>query len=312
MRAADTRLRWCAAHAPPRAGLPAVYGLYTDFLPLILFFCFTSSHYLQVGAVSIVSLLTYNTVTALTQTRASPPLARLPRPLTALASAEASLVSTTKSAASSALKAFNAQPTNAALSVLSIRATAAYNAAQVSLIRRQTDTASLLAFYVGIFSFGIGFLKLGNVMNLMSPPVISGFASAAAITIGMGQLKNTFGYGKDFTSSSQLHSQIKSFIDWRGEINTRATWTGWLWVAILLIFKYAGRAKWLDVTVKGVKVPISRFLKITGPVIVRRPLLRAPARSHTRVPLRSCASPPSWPRASRSCTSRPAASCTTP
>ena len=40
------------------AGLPAIYGLYTDFLPLFIFFAYTSSQYLQVGAVAVVSLLT--------------------------------------------------------------------------------------------------------------------------------------------------------------------------------------------------------------------------------------------------------------
>ena len=47
------------------AGLPAVYGLYTDFLPLFIYFWFGSSQYLQVGAVAVVSLLTANTVTKL-------------------------------------------------------------------------------------------------------------------------------------------------------------------------------------------------------------------------------------------------------
>jgi MFS superfamily sulfate permease-like transporter len=43
------------------------------------------------------------------------------------------------------------------------------------------DTASLLAFFVGIFSCAIGLLKLGCVFNLMGPAVISGFQTAAAV-----------------------------------------------------------------------------------------------------------------------------------
>ena len=134
------------------AGVPAIYGLYTDFLPLFLFAVFTSAQYLQVGAVAIVSLLTNNTVTA-------------------MLTADAALVTSLKSAASSATKAANVLPNNPALAVLKQRATDAYNAANVALIQKQIDTASLLAFYVGIFSFGIGFLKLGNIMNLMGPAV---------------------------------------------------------------------------------------------------------------------------------------------
>ena len=134
------------------SSLPAIYGLYTDFLPLILFALFTSAMYLQVGAVAIVSLLTNDTVSRILQPQAA-------------------AVAALKSAASSASKAYAAQKTNPALAVLSLRATAAYNDANVSLIQTQIDTASLLAFYVGIFSFGIGFLKLGNIMNLMGPAV---------------------------------------------------------------------------------------------------------------------------------------------
>jgi MFS superfamily sulfate permease-like transporter len=149
------------------------------------------------------------------------------------------------------------------LKAVSSNATAASNAANVNLIQTQIQTASLLAFYVGVFSFGIGFMKLGFIMNLMGPAVISGFQSAAAITIGLGQMKNTFGYGKDFTSSSHLDSLIQSFIDLRGELSTTATWTGWLWVGILLLFKYLGR---IPYKVKGVQV--FRFFKITGPIVV--------------------------------------------
>jgi MFS superfamily sulfate permease-like transporter len=213
-------------------------------LPLFLFFAFTSSQYLQVGAVSIVSLLTYSAVTEETATTVAK-------------------VAQLNSAMSSAVKAAKALPSSNALAILSVRATTAFNAADSARIQQQVQVASLLAFYVGIFSFGIGFLKLGNIMNLMSAPVISGFQSAAAITIGMGQLKNTFGYGKDFTSSNKLDEQIQSFIDWRGELNTRTTWSGWLWIAILMVFKYVGRLK---VKVRGVEV--FRFFKIMGPVLL--------------------------------------------
>ena len=58
--------------------------------------------------------------------------------------------------------------------------------------------------------------------------------------------------------------QIQSFIDWRGEINLRTTWSGWLWIAILLIFKYVGRVE--RVKVRG--VPVLRFFKIMGPVLL--------------------------------------------
>jgi sulfate transporter 4 len=65
------------------AGLPAIYGLYTDFLPLFLYFWFGSSMYLQVGAVAVVSLLTNNTVTCVPAQRLA--LASIPCPLAVVA-----------------------------------------------------------------------------------------------------------------------------------------------------------------------------------------------------------------------------------
>ena len=150
-----------SARAATDAGFRRCSVADTDFLPLILFALFTSAQYLQVGAVAVVSLLTADAVSK-------------------LVASEVTVVAGLKSAASSAAKAYAAQKTNPALAVLSVRATAAYNEANVELIQTQIDTASLLAFYVGIFSFGIGFLKLGNVMNLMGPAVRNSTACVAA------------------------------------------------------------------------------------------------------------------------------------
>ncbi|MCR9014704.1 SulP family inorganic anion transporter [Aquiflexum gelatinilyticum] len=49
-----------------------------------------------------------------------------------------------------------------------------------------------LAFLVGLIQFGMGLFKLGFVVNFLSHPVISGFTSAAAIIIGLSQIKHLF------------------------------------------------------------------------------------------------------------------------
>ncbi|UJP64536.1 SulP family inorganic anion transporter [Mongoliitalea daihaiensis] len=49
-----------------------------------------------------------------------------------------------------------------------------------------------LAFLVGVIQFGMGVLKLGFVVNFLSHPVINGFTSAAAIIIGLSQIKHLF------------------------------------------------------------------------------------------------------------------------
>jgi len=53
--------------------------------------------------------------------------------------------------------------------------------------------AILLAFFMGVFQFLLGVLKLGFITNLLAKPVISGFTSAAALIIGLNQLKHLLG-----------------------------------------------------------------------------------------------------------------------
>ncbi len=50
--------------------------------------------------------------------------------------------------------------------------------------------ALILAMMVGAIQMLMGIARLGFVVNLLSRPVISGFTAAAALTIGIGQLKN--------------------------------------------------------------------------------------------------------------------------
>ncbi|MBS9524137.1 solute carrier family 26 protein [Litoribacter alkaliphilus] len=49
-----------------------------------------------------------------------------------------------------------------------------------------------LAFLIGLIQFGMGLFRLGFVVNFLSHPVISGFTSAAAIIIGLSQIKHLF------------------------------------------------------------------------------------------------------------------------
>lgn len=53
--------------------------------------------------------------------------------------------------------------------------------------------AILLAFMMGIIQIAFGIFRLGFLVNFLSKPVISGFTSAAALIIGMNQLKHLLG-----------------------------------------------------------------------------------------------------------------------
>ncbi len=51
----------------------------------------------------------------------------------------------------------------------------------------------LLTIFMGVFQISLGLVKMGFVTNLLSKPVISGFTSAAALIIGVNQLKHILG-----------------------------------------------------------------------------------------------------------------------
>lgn len=53
--------------------------------------------------------------------------------------------------------------------------------------------ASLLAVMSGLIQIGLGALRLGALVNLLSVPVITGFTAAAAVTIAASQLKDLLG-----------------------------------------------------------------------------------------------------------------------
>lgn len=55
--------------------------------------------------------------------------------------------------------------------------------------------AALLALMTGVIQLGLGLLRAGFITNFLSHAVISGFTSAAAIVIGLSQLKQLLGVG---------------------------------------------------------------------------------------------------------------------
>ena len=53
--------------------------------------------------------------------------------------------------------------------------------------------AIMLAFMVGVIQLGLGLARFGFIVNFLSHPVLSGFTSAAAVIIGISQLKHVLG-----------------------------------------------------------------------------------------------------------------------
>ena len=71
--------------------------------------------------------------------------------------------------------------------------------------------AILLALMMGVIQFLMGLLRMGFIVAFLSKPVISGFTSAAAIIIGLSQLKHFLGI--PIPQSNKVQVIIKSIIN---------------------------------------------------------------------------------------------------
>jgi sodium-independent sulfate anion transporter 11 len=74
--------------------------------------------------------------------------------------------------------------------------------------------ASAVALSIGIYALVIGMLKLGWLLEFIAIPVLSGFISAAAIVIMLGQIPSLFGVSVDSGTGNiirELFQQIPDF-----------------------------------------------------------------------------------------------------
>ncbi|TXB62630.1 SulP family inorganic anion transporter [Phaeodactylibacter luteus] len=77
--------------------------------------------------------------------------------------------------------------------------------------------AITLALFVGAIQFLLGAFRLGFLVNFLSHPVISGFTSAAALIIGLSQLKHLLGV--DIARSHHVHEILLQAIEKASDIN---------------------------------------------------------------------------------------------
>lgn len=95
--------------------------------------------------------------------------------------------------------------------------------------------AALLALAVGAILLLAGFLRLGFVVNFLSHPVISGFTSAAAITIAVSQFKDLLGV--DIGRPDGVVDTLSSLGSALSEINTPTIAISAISVVVLILGK---------------------------------------------------------------------------
>ncbi|RZS93295.1 SulP family inorganic anion transporter [Aquimarina brevivitae] len=105
----------------------------------------------------------------------------------------------------------------------------------LSGIEEYIAMAIFLALFMGAIQLLLGLLRMGFLVNFLSKPVISGFTSAAAITIGMSQVKHLLGI--NVTNTTQLISLFQHIIEKLHTINLIAVSIGLISIFIILGLK---------------------------------------------------------------------------
>ncbi len=116
--------------------------------------------------------------------------------------------------------------------------------------------AILLAFLVGGIQFLLGVFRLGFVVNFLSKPVITGFTSAVAVTIGINQFRNLFGV--DFIQSDQIQYILEDFWDNIIDYNFHTTMIGITSVIVILLLRKINK-----------KIPNALIVVVVGILLMR-------------------------------------------
>jgi SulP family sulfate permease len=90
----------------------------------------------------------------------------------------------------------------------SLLVAAGIGAMKLANIQDYIAAVIFLTLLIGLFQLLLGILKMGFFVNFLSKPVISGFTSAAAILIGLGQLKHILGV--DLPQSGKIYVLLGS------------------------------------------------------------------------------------------------------
>lgn len=95
--------------------------------------------------------------------------------------------------------------------------------------------AIFLSLFMGVFQLLLGLFRLGFLVNFLSKPVISGFTSAAAIVIGLSQLKHFLGIS--IQGSSKLHELLKQVYLESSEIHIYTLLISFLGIVLIVLLK---------------------------------------------------------------------------
>lgn len=95
--------------------------------------------------------------------------------------------------------------------------------------------ATLLALMVGVMQFVMGVARLGFLVNFLSHPVVSGFTSAAALIIGLSQLKHLLGV--NIPRSKHIHTILIQAVENVSSVDLMTFGIGLISIVLLVVLK---------------------------------------------------------------------------
>lgn len=98
--------------------------------------------------------------------------------------------------------------------------------------------ATAVAFFVGVYSLIIGLFKFGFVLDFIPLPVLTGYVSAAALTIVIQQVPTTFG---ETNTATAVGAVIRQFFRKLPETQWQTFAVGWSGIALLMLCQWIGR-----------------------------------------------------------------------
>ncbi|GLU42987.1 sodium-independent anion transporter [Muricauda sp. NBRC 101325] len=108
-----------------------------------------------------------------------------------------------------------------------------------------------LTLLIGLVQLLFGFLKMGSFVNFLSKPVINGFTSAAAILIGLGQLKYILGVS--LPQSGKIHVLLSNIFGSLGNVNLLTLAMGIVVIVLIVALRKINR-----------KLPIPLLIVVLG------------------------------------------------
>ena len=116
--------------------------------------------------------------------------------------------------------------------------------------------AILLALVVGTIQLLLGIFRLGFVVNFLSRPVITGFTSAVALTIGINQFRNFLGV--EFAQSDQVQHVLEDVWNNITDYNAHTTIIGLVSALMIITLRKVNK-----------KIPNALIVVVLGILVIR-------------------------------------------